>query len=130
MENNIKITFWLKRVKKNSKNLVPVYMRVTQNYDHFNKTTGIRIPAGDWDKKAMRIRGATPEVATANATLDSLKVTLDSYGTIIDKLMLRNVKELKEKLSSKNQQGTDSEKDRLLNAHHDLLFKINGSSKN
>ena len=74
MENNIKITFWLNRVKKNSKNLVPVYMRVTQNYDFFNKATGIRIPAGDWDKKAMRIRGATQEVATTNATLDSLRV--------------------------------------------------------
>jgi integrase len=74
MENNIKITFWLNRVKKNSKNLVPVYMRVTQNYNFFNKATGIRISAGDWDKKAMRIRGATQEVATANATLDSLRV--------------------------------------------------------
>jgi hypothetical protein len=74
MENNIKITFWLNRVKKNSKNLVPVYMRVTQNYDFFNKATGIRISAGDWDKKAMRIRGATQEVATTNATLDSLRV--------------------------------------------------------
>ncbi len=74
MENNIKITFWLNRVKKNSKNLVPVYMRVTQNYDFFSKATGIRIPAGDWDKKAMRIKGATQEVATANATLDSLRV--------------------------------------------------------
>jgi len=74
MENNIKITFWLNRVKKNSKNLVPVYMRVTQNYDFFSKSTGIRISAGDWDKKAMRIRGATQEVATANSTLDSLRV--------------------------------------------------------
>ena len=74
MENNIKITFWLNRVKKNSKNLVPVYMRVTQNYNFFNKATGIRIPEGDWDKKAMIIRGATQEVATANATLDSLRV--------------------------------------------------------
>jgi len=74
MENNIKITFWLNRVKKNSKNLVPVYMRVTQNYDFFSKSTGIRISAGDWDKKAMRIRGATQEFATANSTLDSLRV--------------------------------------------------------
>ena len=69
MENNIKITFWLNKTKKNSKNLVPVYMRVTQNYNFFNKATGIRIPAGDWDKKAMRIRGATQEVATAYSHL-------------------------------------------------------------
>jgi hypothetical protein len=74
MENNIKITFWLNRTKKNSKNLVPVYMRVTQDYDHFVKATGIQIPAGDWDKKAMRIKGSIQEVVTANVTLDSLKV--------------------------------------------------------
>jgi len=61
---------------------------------------------------------------------NSIKVTLDSYGTIIDELMLRNVKELKEKLTSKHQQGTDSDKDSQSKVHHDLLFKITGSSKN
>jgi hypothetical protein len=74
MENNIKITFWINRTKKNSKNLVPIYLRVAQNNDFFSRATGIRIPAGDWDKKAMRIRGATQEVMTTNATLDSIKV--------------------------------------------------------
>lgn len=76
MENNIKITFWLYKAKKNSKNLTPVYLRVTQNYDYFTKATGISIPAGDWDKKAMRIRGTTPEADTDNSTLDSLKVKI------------------------------------------------------
>ena len=74
MEANMKITFWINRTKKNSKNLVPVYLRVAHNYDNFSRATGIRIPAADWDKKAMRIRGISPEVITANATLDSLKV--------------------------------------------------------
>jgi integrase len=74
METNMKITFWINRTKKNSKNLVPVYLRVAHNYDNFSRATGIRIPAADWDKKAMRIRGISPEVITANATLDSLKV--------------------------------------------------------
>jgi hypothetical protein len=76
MENNIKITFWLYKAKKNSKNLTPIYIRVTQNYDYFTKATGISIPAGDWDKKAMRIRGATTETDTDNSTLDSLKVKI------------------------------------------------------
>src|SRR5690606_15932838 len=61
---------------------------------------------------------------------NSIKVTLDSYGTIIDELMIRNVKELKEKLSSKKQQEDDSEKGMMPNAHNDLLFKITGSSQN
>ena len=74
MENNIKITFWINRTKKNSKNLVPIYMRVAHNYDFFSRATGIRISAADWDKKAMRIKGATQEVITNNATLDSIKV--------------------------------------------------------
>jgi integrase len=74
MESNFKITFWLSKTKKNAKNLVPVYIRVTHNYTYFNKSTGIRISAGDWDKKAMRVRGISPEVNSTNATLDSLKV--------------------------------------------------------
>jgi hypothetical protein len=67
MENNVKITFWLNKTKKNPKNLVPVYLRVTQNYDHFTKATGIGFHQADWDKKAMRIRGANPEAITNNA---------------------------------------------------------------
>ncbi|MCJ7613034.1 MAG: Arm DNA-binding domain-containing protein [Candidatus Aminicenantes bacterium] len=76
MENNIKIMFWLNRTKKNSKDLVPVYLRVTQNYDHFIKATGIMIPASDCDKKTMRLKGTTPEVCTNNAFLDALKVKI------------------------------------------------------
>jgi integrase len=61
---------------------------------------------------------------------NSIRTTLDSYGTIIDELMLKNVKELKEKLTSKHRQGTDTDKESQSNAHNDLLFKITGSSKN
>jgi hypothetical protein len=46
------------------------------------------------------------------------------------RLMLINVKELKEKLTSKHRQGTDTDKGSQSNAHNDLLFKITGSSKN
>ena len=74
MENNIKVTFWLWKTKKNSKNLTPIYLWVWQNYDHFVKSTGIWIHAGDWDKKAMRIKGATPEINANNSSLDALKV--------------------------------------------------------
>lgn len=74
MENNIKITFWLNKTKKNSKNLSPIYIRVLHNYDKFFKSTGIYIQASEWDKKAMRIRGASLEVNANNATLDALKI--------------------------------------------------------
>jgi integrase len=74
MENNFKISFWLNRTKKNSKNLVPVYLRVWQNYAHFVKSTGILVNVSDWDKKAMRVKGLTPEVNVTNNQLDALKV--------------------------------------------------------
>jgi hypothetical protein len=55
---------------------------------------------------------------------------LDSYGTIIDELMLRNVKELKEKLSPKKQQGTDTDNDRLSSAQEELLGMAKKANKN
>ena len=76
MEKNIKITFWLYRAKKNSKNLIPIYVRVQLNYDKFFKSTGIYIQAAEWDKKAMRIRGTSQETQTNNASLDALKIKI------------------------------------------------------
>jgi integrase len=76
MENNFKITFWLNKTKKNSKSLTPVYLRVCQNYDRFYKSTGVYIHACDWDKKAMRVKGATLEANASNATLDALKMKI------------------------------------------------------
>ena len=61
---------------------------------------------------------------------NSIKVTLDSYGTIIDELMLSNVKELKEKLSLKQQQDSNSDTCVSPDAHINLLFNINDLSKN
>jgi integrase len=80
MENNIKITFWLYKSKKNLKNLVPVYLRVILNYDHFFKSTGIYVHSSDWDKKAMRIKGTTPEVNASNASLDAIRVKVMQIG--------------------------------------------------
>jgi len=55
MENNIKITFWLNRTKKNSKNLTPVYLRVTHDYEYIVKATGTWIHGSEWHKKSMRV---------------------------------------------------------------------------
>lgn len=76
MENNFKITFWLNRTKKNSKNLAPIYLRVCQNYDHFYRSTGVYIHTSDWDKKAMRVKGTTLEANTNNSTLDALRIKI------------------------------------------------------
>jgi integrase len=74
MESNVKVTFWLNKTKKNSLNLVPVYMRVAYDYAHFTISTGIQVRVHDWDKKSMRIKGATPEVYVNNSQMDAIRV--------------------------------------------------------
>ena len=54
---------------------------------------------------------------------NSIKVTLDSYGTIIDELMLRSVKELKEKLSSQKGIPDKSTTPSISDAQEDLIKK-------
>ena len=61
---------------------------------------------------------------------NSIKVTLDSYGAIIDELMLRNVKELKDKLSTKFQQSDDKNNERQSNAQKELINIAKKASKN
>jgi integrase len=61
---------------------------------------------------------------------NSIKVTLDSYGTIIDELMLRNVKELKEKLTNKKNAQEIAHLFVDSNAQEQLLSELKKSSKN
>jgi len=61
---------------------------------------------------------------------NSIKLTLDSYGTIIDELMLSNVRVLKEKLSMKKEELTQNGKDKLSQPHDDLISQIKNGSKN
>jgi integrase len=61
---------------------------------------------------------------------NSIKVTLDSYGAIIDELMLRGVKELKEKLTSKSQQEVKASRDNSSDVHQELISKITGINQN
>lgn len=74
MNSNVKVTFWLNKSKKNSQNLVPVYLRVWCDYEHFSKATGIWVRIQDWDKKVMRVKGASLEVNTTNTQLDTIKI--------------------------------------------------------
>jgi integrase len=74
MESNVKVTFWLNKTKKNSLNLTPIYMRVAYDYAHFTLSTGIQVRVQDWDKKSMRIKGASQEVYANNSQMDSIKL--------------------------------------------------------
>lgn len=76
MESNFKVTFWLNLTKKNSQNQVPIYVRVSFNYEHFTKTTGLIIKSTDWDKKAMKVRGSSNGVNVLNNQLDGIRLNI------------------------------------------------------
>jgi integrase len=76
MESNFKVTFWLNLTKKNSQNQVPIYVRVSFNYEHFTKTTGLIIKSADWDKKAMKVKGNSSEVNVVNNKLDGIRLNI------------------------------------------------------
>lgn len=76
MESNIKVTFWLNLAKRNLQNLVPIYVRVSFNYEHFTKATGMTIKSVDWDKKAMRVKGNNEEVYSINNQLDGTRLKI------------------------------------------------------
>jgi hypothetical protein len=61
---------------------------------------------------------------------NSIRTTLDSYRTIIDELMLRNVKELKEKLTNKKNAPEMPHLYIDSNAQEQLLAELKKSSKN
>jgi hypothetical protein len=52
---------------------------------------------------------------------NSIKVTLDSYGVITNELMLRNVKELKEKLLLKKDSSKIDLSNNICQSNEDLI---------
>jgi integrase len=76
MESKTKITFWINTSKKNSQNQVPVYVRVWNNYEHFSKSTGVRIKLHEWDKRSMRVKGNHDSAYIANKQLETLRVKI------------------------------------------------------
>ncbi len=103
MESQIKVTFWTNKSKKNQKNLVPIYVRVTFNYDYFTRSTGLSVKESDWDKKGMKVRGISHDAGIINTKLDSLKMSVHqiiNQFTVLGKPF--NIHNVKDTLEGKN----------------------------
>jgi integrase/recombinase XerD len=103
MESQIKVTFWINKSKKNQKNLVPIYIRVTFNYDYFTRSTSLSVKESDWDKKSMKVKGISSEACLINTKLDSLKMRVHqiiNQFTVLGKPF--NIHNVKDTLEGKN----------------------------
>ena len=55
MESNVKVLYLLNRSKKNSKGVVPIYLRITYSSLRLHKSTGFKIKGEDWDIRNQRV---------------------------------------------------------------------------
>ena len=117
MDSKFKISFWLYRAKKNQKNLVPIYLRVRNNYSYFTKSTGLMVKPSDWDKKTMRLRGESDEATSINSTLDGLRFKIIK---IINQLTIIG-KPFDVELVRKKMEGTEESQMTLMKVYDDHL---------
>lgn len=118
MDNKIKVTFWLYTAKKNQKKLTPIYMRVWNNYEYFNKSTGLFVKHSDWDKKTMRVKGISQEAASLNAQMEAIRhnvIQITNQLTITGKPF--NVEMVKKKLD-----GTEEHQMTVMKVYEEHLL--------
>jgi hypothetical protein len=121
MENKIKISFWLYKAKKNSKNLVPVYMRIWCGYQHFNRATGLFVKETDWDRKSNRVKGTNADAHSLNAQIEGLR---HKVIQITNQLMIQG-KPFSVEIIQKILDGEDSSQRTLLKIFDEHLKMMN-----
>jgi integrase/recombinase XerD len=125
MEHKVKIRFWLFASKTNAKNLIPIYIRVRNNYKFFSKSTGLAVKRTDWDQKANRVRGNSQQATAINSQLDSLKFKILQ---IVNELTMSgkpfDIEVVKKRLEGEEQQQMTLMK--VYNSHLRLMRKLKG----
>lgn len=125
MESQIKVTFWTNKSKKNQKNLVPIYIRITYNYDYFVRSTGLSVKESNWDKRGMKVKGTSDDVAIINSKLNALKIRVHqiiSQLTVLGKPF--NLHNVKDTLDGKNSNQVTLMQ--VTNEHLTMMNKLKG----
>lgn len=73
MSDIIKILFYVRKSKTNSKGLSPIYMRVTIGGQRFETGVGRYIEMCKWSQKAGKANGNSSEAKEINGFLDVLR---------------------------------------------------------
>ena len=72
MDANITNLFYIKRAKPNSKELVPIFQRVTVDGQRIEKSTGKYIDPEVWSGEGTKLKGKTEQARLINSHLDKL----------------------------------------------------------
>ena len=100
---------------------MPIYARVWNAYEYFNKSTGLFVKIPDWDKKIMHVRGMSEDAESINSQLDGLR---HKVIRIVNQLTIEgkpfNVEIIKKKL-----EGTEEHKMSLMKVNDKHLKLMN-----
>ncbi len=72
MEHNITILLYT-RIKKNTNNTAPIYLRITINGKRIEQTTKRFVDRSKWSATAGKMKGTHAEAKSLNSFLDALK---------------------------------------------------------
>lgn len=78
MSNNVKILFWIKTSRINSKGLAPLMLRITYNKQRKEFSTGFNIEPCKWDKSKYKLKLKTNEAQQINQYIDETKAKIFS----------------------------------------------------
>ncbi len=78
MSNNVKILFWIKTSRINSKGLAPLMLRITYNKQRKEFSTGFNIEPSKWDKSKYKLKLKTNEAQQINLYIDETKAKIFS----------------------------------------------------
>jgi hypothetical protein len=84
MKNKIVKHFYVKEARKDSKGLVPIYLRITVNGERAEISTDRKINPGNWDKVAERVTGRSEPARIVNVALDTLVGKVERYFSNLD----------------------------------------------
>lgn len=76
MDTQVKIKFYTFTAKKKKNGEIPIYVRITYNYNTTQLSTGLSTPLSHWNKKTMRFRGDSEESRVSNETLISIELRI------------------------------------------------------
>jgi hypothetical protein len=79
MDNRISILFHVKRSKRTTEGLLPIYIRVTIDGARFETSTHRYIEESKWGVAAGKVKGNSEEARTINNYLDVLKARVYQY---------------------------------------------------
>ena len=84
MKNKIVTHFYVKEAKKDSKEIAPIYLRITVNGERAEVATNKKVDSELWDKSSERVSGRSEPARMINGHLENLLAKVNKHFSNAD----------------------------------------------